>query len=461
MKKLFWVKALSANRVKFLHYIFSDASSKILVFLSIPIYTRILSAAEYGNYSIFNSTSAMLVIILSLNFQSVVTRKYYENNEEFEEFLGTLLITVFILTLLEYLPFVFIFIHLGFSFRILSFLFVISITKAYINIITQTYIAQNKSVKYGITIFLYSFINFALSIIFLLFFNPKTFVLLVYALTLTNFITLLYLLIKEKKTYKLVFKLKFLFYACKFSIPLIAHSLSMLILIQFDRIMINWFYSAKECGLYSLSYNIGMIMSIVVLSINKAWVPSFYSYLNNKKTGKISDNLSYYFNLLTIIFCFAMLFYEPICMFFIPLEFYTSFQIIPIIFFTYVIQFLYFINANYLFYYKKTKLIALITFICALVNVLLNYLLFRHYNYYVASITTLISYLLLFTITQFVNKKVLGSNKIKIGLFLKKLFLMMLIIILYYVSLKLFVIMILSTIVFCFKDLFNDIRRRS
>ena len=52
----------------------SNFGSKILVFLLVPIYTRLLSTEEYGIYDIYLTTITLLIPILSLNIVEAVMR---------------------------------------------------------------------------------------------------------------------------------------------------------------------------------------------------------------------------------------------------------------------------------------------------------------------------------------------------------------------------------------------------
>ncbi|MGC3596088.1 oligosaccharide flippase family protein, partial [Enterococcus faecium] len=65
-------------------------------------------------------------------------------------------------------------------------------------------------------------------------------------------------------------------YALKISLPLIPHSLAKIVLAQFDRIMINSYLGPAAGGIYSYSSNIGIILSVIWMSTNNAWVPWFY-----------------------------------------------------------------------------------------------------------------------------------------------------------------------------------------
>ena len=52
----------------------SNFSSKILTFLMVPLYTNVLTTAEYGTYDLSISTVSLLTPILSLNVVDGVMR---------------------------------------------------------------------------------------------------------------------------------------------------------------------------------------------------------------------------------------------------------------------------------------------------------------------------------------------------------------------------------------------------
>ena len=52
----------------------ANFSSKILVFLLVPLYTSVLSTTEYGSYDLAVSTATLLFPILTLNIVDAVMR---------------------------------------------------------------------------------------------------------------------------------------------------------------------------------------------------------------------------------------------------------------------------------------------------------------------------------------------------------------------------------------------------
>ena len=104
----------------------------------------------------------------------------------------------------------------------------------------------------------------------------------IYSQLVITFIFSILLIAYLIKRSKFNFEKKHLIYSLKYGIPLIPHALSGFILAQFDRIIINNLCGNYQAGLYSFAYNIGMIMNVIVLAMNKSWVPIFY-----KKYAKI------------------------------------------------------------------------------------------------------------------------------------------------------------------------------
>jgi len=81
--------------------VISNFSSRILVFLMVPLYTSVLSTEEYGNYDLVHTTILMLTPILSVNITECVFRfsinaKLLEKKRIFSICLKYVLIAIFL-----------------------------------------------------------------------------------------------------------------------------------------------------------------------------------------------------------------------------------------------------------------------------------------------------------------------------------------------------------------------------
>jgi O-antigen/teichoic acid export membrane protein len=63
----------------------SNFGSKILVFFLVPLYTRVLSTAEYGSYDIVITTINLLLPILTLSISESVMRFTLDKNNDPKE----------------------------------------------------------------------------------------------------------------------------------------------------------------------------------------------------------------------------------------------------------------------------------------------------------------------------------------------------------------------------------------
>jgi len=84
-------------------------------------------------------------------------------------------------------------------------------------------------------------------------------------------------------------------YAWKFSLPLVFHGLSVVVLAQSDRAMITAMRNVSETGIYSLVYNFSMIATVITASLESVWIPWFTNKmkLNDKKSNIYRNCYSY------------------------------------------------------------------------------------------------------------------------------------------------------------------------
>ena len=95
-----------------------------------------------------------------------------------------------------------------------------------------------------------------------------------------------------------------------YSIPIVPHGVSQVLLGQFDRIMIRNIVSDSAAGIYSLAGNIKLILTIITTSIATAWGNWFYEQMEKNDIEKIKK----YAVLITAMFtvlCVGMMGISP------------------------------------------------------------------------------------------------------------------------------------------------------
>lgn len=83
-------------------YVISTFLVKGLSFITTPIFSRLLSKADYGEFSNFASWQALLLIITGAEMHNTVARAYYDFKDDFNGYVSSVTVTSCVVTLLFY-----------------------------------------------------------------------------------------------------------------------------------------------------------------------------------------------------------------------------------------------------------------------------------------------------------------------------------------------------------------------
>lgn len=181
--------------------------------------------------------------------------------------------------------------------------------------------------------------------------------------------------------------------AIEYNLPLIPYYLSMVILNQSDRLMIQRFEGYEKAGIYSVAYSAAMMIFIISGALNLSLQPWLFRGLKRK----LNDNQSNLITTGTIIVAICAVFMialAPEAILILGGEKYLeAIWIVPPVVISVIVMFIYQQFANVLFYFKSTRMILFASVISAALNIILNAYFIPIYGYYAAGYTTLFSYL--------------------------------------------------------------------
>ena len=418
------------------NYLIAEFFNKGIVFLTIPIFTYLLSPEDYGVISIYAAIISIFIVFMGLNFHTSVARRYHEDTNDFDAFFGSNITFLTLLNIILILVFFLLKEYLATFFAIDSHIFFIAIIVSSLSIFMQielSYLQTSQQSKKYVTILVIRNILLTIgAIIWIYILEDNKYLGKVYSELIIMSIIFIFVIRDLLKIAKFNFDKKYIKYSLSYGIPLIPHTLSGLILLQADRIIINQISGSYETGLYSFAFNVGMIMSVFVTSFNNAWIPIFYKDLKENAYSKIQNASNKYVKIIFIVTLVLILFSKEIVMIMADEKYYDALEIVPIIILGFTMVYLYTLYANYAFYRKKTGLISLFTFIAGVINVGLNYLFVPKYGYVAAAWTTLFSYLILFLLHYINVRFILKEQVIKLSNILIQLSLLILLIIVYY-----------------------------
>ena len=370
---------------------------KGISFLTTPIFTRLLSTAEYGQYNIFVSWQGILTVIVSLNLcEGVYARGLVKFEDDRKVFASTL----------ESLSFTLI---LGWS--ILYFAFhtfwneIFSLTTAQMTfmfmIIWATGVfgfwsmGQRVDFKYQKLVAVTLVMSLAKPILGIIFVRLATdkVTARIFGLALVEVLIGIVLFCDQMSKGKTFFSAKYWKHALAFNIPLIPHYLSSTVLNSADRIMIGKMVSESAAGIYGLAYSVSLVMGLFSTALTQTLVPWLYQKIHDKQIQSISKVTYPALMFIAAVNILLIALAPEAIAVFAPSEYYDAIWIMPPVAMSAFFTFSYFLFSEFEFYYEKTKLIATATCAGAVLNIILNYIFIRLFGYYAAGYTTLFCYM--------------------------------------------------------------------
>jgi len=370
-------------------------------FLTLPIFTRILSTSDYGITSVYSSYVSIFSIVFSLDLVGAVQRAKFDFKDDYDRFISS---TLF-LALLSFTIFSGVIVAfngyfsevLGLEKWLLYFALIHSFFSFVQNFVFAKFGVEYNYRKISMVQISNSIIGVFLSIVLILFvFNNKRYFgrILGSALPIivSGFILLAYILVRGRELVnKTYWK-----YALAISVPLIFHGLAGIINAQFDRIFINKYIGSSQAGVYSFAYNIGLIINVLWTSTNQAWVPWFYEKMDTDDWNSIRRRAKNFRDFFTLVYILILFLSPEIIKVMADERYWVGLSLVPYIFMAYYFNLMYSFEVNVEFYVKRTSMIAMGTILGAALNVVLNIIFIPRYGYIAAAITTVISNFFMF-----------------------------------------------------------------
>jgi len=174
--------------------------------------------------------------------------------------------------------------------------------------------------------------------------------------------------------------------------------------------MINNIINTASAGLYSLAYNVGMLMLLFIYSITPALLPDFFKLVNNKEYNRLDVLFEKIFLIVTTVALGLILFAREIVIILADEKFHSALSVVPIVVIGYVFYGMYIVYGMYAGYKKKTIFASIITLTGGISNIILNAIFLPKYGYIAAAYTTVFSYFIMFLLALLVDKVVLKQR---------------------------------------------------
>ncbi|TCI58784.1 lipopolysaccharide biosynthesis protein [Exiguobacterium sp. SH3S1] len=399
-----FLKKLLSNTLLFA---IGSFSSRFMIFLLIPIYSRTLSSGEYGYIDLITVTVSLMLPFFGLNIHEAVIRFTLQKNIDKTNVL-----------------------LFGIQITIIGFLFITLISPVILNLL-----GINQFLLY----FLMAYLLTGLKNVLMYFSRGlekvkgvviisviETLILLILSLGLllwlemgidgyfvslisSSFVSLiLYVYLIGIKRFKGVFSVRNWnenIEMLKYSLPMIPNSMSWWVNNTSDKYLLNLFYGPSLTGVYAIAYKVPSLLNTFTSIFMQAWQISAVDEYEGSKTKDNFSHVYHAFFTFNILICGTLIVLsEPISWIMFGKEFYEARYFVSILLCAYFFNGLAAYLGSIYTSALKTKVLFYSTLTGAVVNIILNIIFIPIYGAYAAATTTLISY---FTIWVFrlINSK--------------------------------------------------------
>lgn len=370
-----------------------------LSFITVPIFTRLLSTSDYGSVSVYQSWEMVATYLATLGvtyggFNNGMI-KFKDDREGYTSSVAGLVLALGVLwVVLSRVLSGNVVALTGMPLTLVSLLFVEVVVKGIYDIWVSRMKFDYEYRKLVPASLVLSVAVPALGVLFVVMASDKVLArILSFVLVEAAFALILGgCMLKRSKT---LYKWEYWKFTLLFNIPLLPHYLSQVVLSSSDRIMIANMCSAADAGVYSIAYSVGMLMTLLTNSLNSTVVPWLYRTLDAKKLKRIDRMSVSLLGALALIVVFVDILAPEVVGILAPGEYSEAMTLVPVIAASVFFMFMYSYCSNIEFYYEKTRLAAIASVIAAVLNLGLNAVFIPMFGYRAAGYTTLICYVAL------------------------------------------------------------------
>lgn len=393
------VKKIGTNTM---YYGIGNILNKSLGFILIPIYARVIPIEQYGILAILELIILLLLALLNFGITTGHERFFFlekDKNEYstflFNNVLGLFLFSILSLSIISLFRPVLSILFWGNNDYSYLILLVLVITFVEINNIIPLQILQyeGKPLNYIIT----NLVRLLLSVLATVYFviSKKLGIEgILYGRLAGSGLTMIFQLFSViVPRMSLRFDFSKVIMTMRYGLPVTVSLIGYLIFTSSDRYMINWLLDERATGMYGFGFKIANIVMLLVQSIGIGYLPAMY------QQEKVTDNIRFYRKMLfyyTFVMTYAVLFF----LFFYKIllwplvqnkEYWSGTAIVPVMSFAFLITGMnYFVNIG-MTLKNKTRYYIIPTFVAALINIGLNFILIRRFGFIGAAYSAMIS----------------------------------------------------------------------
>ena len=372
--------------------------SKFLSFFLVPLYTNVLTTAEYGTADIITTSSTLLVYVLTINIGASVLRFGIDKNEKTSrvfiygvrvDLVACALLAIgiaisFLLQLVNWKWYCYVFLWLVFvceTFETLANQFLRAIDKVRVMAISSvlgTALRLGSNLLF-LLVFRWGMVGYLLSLVI----GPAV----------ATFYAMSNILPLKKEKVSTEYEKKLRVEMRKYAIPAMFGQLGWWINNSLDKYFVVWLKGTAVNGIYSISYKLPSIMSMICNIFGQAWGISAIKDFDKEDKDNFFSNTYELYNFVLVSCCSSLIMVNIfLSKLLFAKDFFIAWKYAPVLIIAMLFSGLSSFWGGIFNAVKKNEVIAWTTIIAAVINCVFNAILIPSMGAMGAAIATLISF---------------------------------------------------------------------
>ncbi len=396
----------------------SNLSSKILVFLLVPLYTSVLSEADVGIFELIVTTVFLLFPILSVNIVDAVMRFSLDRNRPIEEIirigfkftsLGCLLFSLLVLIISKLCLF-------SAMEGMYPYVIIYFVLYAYNQLLIQLAKGMDRVIDMGIAGVLGALFLFCLTLLFLFVFDMGMIGYLL-ANIISVFVQVVFLFFRLRLIGIMAVKgqtdLQLMKEMLIYCAPLIITAVSWWINSSSDKYVVSIMSGVGASGVLSVAYKIPQIVTTLQDIFIQSWQITAVKEYDSKDKKTYYSNLFSFTNVMIVLLCLSMmLFVHPIASILFSKGFFNAWVYVPFLLCACVFNMASGFVGSILAAMKDSKTMAVAAVVGAVINLVLNIILVHIMGVQGVTIATAFASLIIFVIRMISARECMDDFKL-------------------------------------------------
>lgn len=374
-------------------------STQVVNFLLLPLYTALLSTAQYGEIDIYTSLAMIIIPFLTLQVEMGIFRYFIScrDDKTRQQTISTGFAIVGAVLLLATMAYFLV--SIWFPFRYSSLLYFFYLSQSMSVVLLQVCRSMGDNFAYGLSSFIASSLAVVLNILFIAVLHMGVEGIL-YAAIIAQVVSAIYMLRRTRVLsfcrWEAVDKS-----VCRnllsYSVPLVFNQISSWAINYSDRLIILHFWGIAQNGIYAIANKFSNVTMTFFGMYNLAWTESVVRCIREADSV---DYINRLFELTFKVYLILIIGIINLLPFVFPYmvdgEYQSAYYHVPILLTAMFFSGMAATIGSIYLAYNKTKNVSITTTLAGICNVIIHYSLLGFCGLYAASISTLVAFGLLF-----------------------------------------------------------------